>query len=290
MADASPSDGPPPPPPIGALTLPTAVQEAVRADVAPAPGRLFRVRWGKVSRFVLVVRAVEEAWVVAPVSLDPELATEEASLLGPDDTDFEVPVAVWLGLAVRVPVIVLDRSVGQLRISMSDLRRAPEGRRVRNPLDERAMEQAVLQDDLAELAAAVAPLERGLAELLDGLDLDALEQVGIPTAEAYVLLRGERPVTPREAQLLAPLAGVSTEELIAAGPALSEDVVRTVLVNEEVAPLVRRLAEREATSEAEVGGRVLRTVYTLAARETGPGEIDWVARMVQYLKAVLGDE
>lgn len=289
MTDARPGVGARPLP-IGALTLPAAVQEAVRAAAVPAPGQLFRARWGEVSRFVLLVRAIDEAWIVAPVTLDPELATDEANLLGPEDTDFEVPVAVWLGLAASIPAIALERSVGQLRISMAELRRSPEGRRVRSPLDERAMERAILQDDLADLAAAVAPQERGLAELLDGLGLDALERVGIPTAEAYVLLRGERPVTRQEAELLAPHAGVQAAELMAAGPRLSEEVVRRVLEHEEVAPLVRRLAEREARSAAEAGAPALHTAYALAARETGTGDIDLVARMVQYLKAVLGDE
>ena len=289
MTDMRPGDGAVPLP-IGALTLPSSVQEALRATTVPAPGQLVRAKWGEVARFVLLVRAIEEDWIVAPVTLDPELATDEANLLGPEETDFEVPVAVWLDLAVRVRPIVLERGVGQLRISVTEARRAPTGRRVRSPLDERAMERAVLQDDLADLAAAVAPQERGLAELLDGLDLDALGSVGIPTAEAYVLLRGERPVTPQEAALLAPLAGVAAEELMAAGPRLPDEVVHRVLTDPAVAPLVRRLAEQEELSAADAGEPAVQAAYAYAARETGRGEADLVARTVQYLKALLRDE
>lgn len=276
--------------PIGALTLPGAVTAAARAGAAPAPGQIVRARWGEVSRFVLLVRAVEEGWLVAPVTLDPELATDEAYLIGAEDTDFEVPVAVWLDIATSVPAAGLERHVGQLRISIPELLRRPTGRRVRTPLDERAMELAMLRDDLADLAAAVPPQERTLAELLGGLDLARLEEAGVPTARAFVLLRGDRPVTDEEAAMLAPLAGVTAAELVAAGPRATEEEVRRVLEDPEVAQLMRRLAERSGQPVEDVAGPVVQKQYALAARETGTSAADVVARLVQYLKALLGDE
>jgi hypothetical protein len=225
---------------------------------------------------------------VAPVSLDVELATEDAFLLDAGETDFDVPVAVWLGLKAVVPARVLAHYAGSVHLAVDALRKAPQGRPVLSPLDERAMEAAVLGDDMDELAAVPAT-DATLQELLSTVTIKQLVELQIPTPHALALSRGLRPLTPEQAAKVAPLVGTTPEVLLRANPPLPADLLRE-LAAADVQVLVSQLAARRGISENDARLMAGFGAYALAARETGPGSRDWSARIVAYVTALLGDE
>jgi hypothetical protein len=155
------------------LELPEAVRAACfAAPPALAAGQIWRACLDDVARFVLVLVvepsanpygqqtgvqsrppvAVRDAVLVAPVTLDIEMATEEAFLLNADDSDFDIPIAVWLPLRRYIPQRVMDRYAGNLHIATPAIRQAPTGSRLISVLEDRAMEFAVVADDMDELA------------------------------------------------------------------------------------------------------------------------------------------
>jgi plasmid maintenance system antidote protein VapI len=271
------------------LSVPPSVRAAwfgARPDLTP--GQLWRARWEDVSVFVVVLRTEGSSVDVAPVSLDVELATDSAVLLEPGETDFDVPVAVWLELRAAVPERVLEQYAGTVHLAVDALRKAPQGRPVLTPLDDRAMEVAVLGDDMDELAAAPAH-DATLQELLAPVGLQQLVELGVPTQLALALSRGLRPLTPELAAKIAPVAGVTPETLLRANPPLSADVVRD-LDSTEGRELVSRLASHRGVPEADARLMAGYGAYALAARETGRGDVDWTARIAAYVTAVLDDE
>lgn len=273
------------------VRLPAAVRARAASGATPpepAPGQLWRAVWKEVSRFVLVVRVEADGVFVAPVSLDPTLATDDAFLLAPGESDFEVPLAVWLGLTKPVPPRVLQRSVGQVHLTVEVIRKSPQGRPLVSVLEDRAMEVADLKDDMAELAAAAAA-DRTLAELLSAVRLEAMRSAGVPVPLALALQRGERPVSPEQAEVLAPLSGVSAAELLAANPPLPKEVVRQ-LDSKEGRVWVLRYAEARGLPQAEAREVVGYGGYALAARESRSAPTDWLARIAQYVRARLGDD
>lgn len=272
-----------------ALELPTAVRAAWTGTApTPAPGQLWRAHWEEVSRFVVVLRTAAATAEVAPISLDVELATDDAFLLAPGETDFDVPVAVWLGLRAAVPIRVLEQYAGTAHLDVDALRKAPQGRPVLTALDDRAMEVAVLGDDMDELAAAPAA-DATLQELLSAVTIRQLTEVGVPTPLALALSRGLRPITPELAAKVAPLARTSPELLLRANPALPAEVVRD-LEAPHVRDLVAQLAAQRGIPETDARLMAGYGAYALAARETGTGSVDWSARIASYVRALLGDE
>jgi hypothetical protein len=272
-----------------ALELPPAVLAAWTNAVPPvAPGQLWRAHWEEVSRFVVVLRLEGVTVEVAPVSLDVELATDDAVLLEPGETDFDVPVAIWLGLRAAVPVRVLEQHAGAVHLDVDALRKAPAGRPVLTPLDDRAMGLAVLGDDMDELAAAPTS-EASLPDLLHGVTIKQLAELRIPTPHALALLRGLRPLTPEQAADVASLTRASPEALLRANPPLPAEVLRD-LAAAGVQDLLPQLAARRGISEEDARLMAGYGAYALSARETGPGTVDWSARIVAYVRALLGDE
>lgn len=270
------------------VRLPAAVAEAWAATPPePAPGQLWRAVWNEVARFVLVVRLEGHGMFVAPVSLYPALATDDAYLLQAGESDFGVPLAVWLGLARSVPRRVLQQSVGQVHLSVEVIRKSPRGRALVSVLEDRAIEAAELEDDMAELVAAPAAV-RTLAELLSPVPLEAMRSAGIPLALGLALHRGERLISPEQAEVLAPLAGVTASELVAANPPLPVAVVAE-LDSEAGRTWVLRLAAERSLPEAEARELVGYGAYALAARESRSAPTDWLARIAQYVRARLGD-
>lgn len=274
---------------IRAAVLPDAVRSAwAGVRPTPAPAQLWRAQWDEVARFVVVLHTEGLMAEVAPVSLDVELATEDAFLLDAGETDFDVPVAVWLGLKAVVPVRVLAQYAGSVHLAVDSLRKAPQGRPMLSPLDERAMEAAVLGDDMDELALVPAT-DATLQEILSKVTIKQLVEVQIPTPHALALSRGLRPLTPEQAARVAPLAGMTPEALLRANPPLPAEVLRG-LAAADVQGLVSQLAVQKGIPEDDARLLAGYGAYALAARETGPGSVDWSTRVVAYVRALLGDE
>lgn len=277
------------PGPLGGVSVPDAVRVAWSGSrPAPEPGHLWRAVWDEVARYVVVLHVDPATAEVAPVTLDPELATDDAYLLDAGESDFDVPIAVWLGLRATVPLRVLDRSAGRVHLAVEAIRKSPQGRPVATPLDERALEGAVLRDDMDELAAA-PPSEATLPDLLASVTVEAMTAAGVAPQLALAVRRGLRPVTPEQAQTLAPLAGTTPDALLRANPPLPDDLVRA-LDDDQGRAWVARLAAHLPTDAESARLSVGYGAYTLAARETVKGSIDWAARISRYVQAIVGDE
>jgi hypothetical protein len=270
-----------------ALVVPDAVQEAWQASPQrPAAGQVRRALWGDITRFVVVLNTEGEYAEVAPLSLDPDLASDEAYRLEAGESDLGVEAAVWLGLKTTVPIRVLERSVGAVHIPVDSLRKLPAGTAIRDIFDPRADERAVLADDMDELAAAPAA-EPSLKDLLANVSGADMRAVGLAPQLVLALRRGQQAVTPEQAELLAPLAGVTAEALLTSNPALPEDLVAD-LDSAAGRRWVAALAEERQLSVDDARRNVGYGAYALAAREQR-GRTVWIDRIEHYVRSRLTD-
>jgi hypothetical protein len=270
-----------------ALVVPDAVREAWNSGNQPAAsGQVRRAVWGDVARFVVVLNTEGEYAEVAPLSLEPEVASDEAYLLEPGESDLGVQVAVWLGLKTTVPARVLERSAGAVHIPVDSLRKLPSGTPIESVFDPRADERAVLADDMDELAGAptAAP---SLKDLLAGVAGADMRAAGLAPQLVLALRRGQQPLTPEQAELLAPLAGITVRELLEANPALPADLVAD-LDSVEGRRWVAALAEERGLAESDARRNVGYGAYALAAREQR-GRTVWIDRIEHYVRSRLTD-
>jgi hypothetical protein len=268
------------------IRLPEAVETAwTSPPLVPRPGQLWRAVNDDVARFVLVLVAGDGMIDVAPVTLDVERTTDEAYIAEAGLSDLEVPVAVWLRLRRPVERLVLDRYVGNVRVAVDEIRNLPTGPPVTSVLEDRAMERAVLADDMDELSAASAA-RATLVEILAKVPLPEMQAAGFPVPLALQLRRGLRAVSEEQAERLAPLAGVSAATLLAANPPLPADLVR-YLDSDVGRSFVEQYLEARGGETRLARLAVGYGAYALAARETDRDEIDWLARIQRYVQAVL---
>lgn len=272
--------------PAMTLQVPDAVRSAWRAaPPPPAPQQIRRALASDVARFVVVLAVNGDHADVAPLSLDPALTTDEAYLLAADQSDLGCAAAVWLALRASIPVRLLERHAGMVAVPVSELRRLPQGRPLVSVLEERAEERAELADDMAELAAQ-AVAEPTLRDLLAHVSGEALRSLGLAPQLVFAIRSGEEPVTPEQAEVIAPLAGVTPDVLLRANPSLPPDLVGD-LDSEEGRRWVAALAEAEGLSEADARRQIGAAAYALAAR--GPrGSTVWIDRISHYVRTRLG--
>jgi len=273
---------------ITAVELPAAVRAAWTAPrPALAPAQLWRAHLDEIARFVVVLQTEGAVAEVAPVTLDVELATDDAYLLEAAESDFDVPVAVWLALKATVPVHVLEQYLGSVHLAVDALRKAPQGRPLASVLDDRAMEAAILGDDMEELAAAPVA-EATLQQLLSRVTIKQLVELQIPTPHALDLFRGLRALTPEQAARVAGLVGTTPQALLRANPPLPIELLHD-LDTAEIRELVSQLAEQRGLSQDDARLTAGYGAYALAARQTGAGATDWASRVAAYVRALLGE-
>lgn len=271
---------------IAAVELPAPVRAAWAAQrPAVAAGQLWRAHVHDINRFVVILQTEGALAEVAPVTVDVDLATDDAYLLEAAESDFDVPVAVWLAVKDTIPVRVLEQYVGGVHFAVDALRKAPHGRPLVSALDDRAMEVAILRDDMEELAAAAAT-EVTLQELLSRTTVKQLVDLQIPTPHALELFRGRRALTPEQAAKVAELVGTTAEVLLRANPPLPPDLLQD-LDAPELRELVSQLAEQRGLSQDEARLTAGYGAYALAARQAGAGE--WSSRLAAYLRARLSE-
>ncbi len=102
------------------------------------------------------------------------------------------------------------------------------------------------------------------------------------------LRRGERPLGPAEAARLAPVLGLTADDLIAANPAPPYALL-AVASRPQRRPEVVALARAKSISEDEAFTRAIFDAYAMAARASG--DIDsaeaWEARLDRYFQMIL---
>ncbi len=278
---------------LTAAALPPAVRRAwTDRPPTPAPGQIWRARWGTVTQLLLVLDAPSRSVRAAPVTLDVEAADDSAAVLTPAHTELGAPLAVWLADTTSLPLRVLDRYLGSALLDLRDLPAAGRGRPVLTPADERAVQRARLQDALdVFVAARWAPEGSGnLKELLGTSDVKELAQVlQVPHRTVIALRRGKAALTPDQAERLAPVVHLPVEALLAANPSLPEDLVAD-LDHPAYRAKVVTLAQRRGIDETQAWLTAGFAVAAVAHRQTEGEKPAWTDRLDRYFALVLDEQ
>lgn len=277
---------------LAASGLPRAVRRAWEGTPpAPEPGQVWRARWGTITLLLLILEATSRAVRAAPVTLDVAAVDDSAVLIPQEASELAVPLAVWLEDSTSLPLRVLDRHLGALTVTVTDLSEARRGRPVLSAADDRAVLRAQRQDALDVLATARwAPEGDGnLKNLLGPAMKDLGDLLGIPNRTVIALGRGIVALTPEQAERLAPVVGHPAERLLAANPALPEDLVADLDLPAYRAKVVR-LARRRGIDEIQAWLTTGFAVAAVAHRQTEGEAPSWTERLDRYFSLVLDEQ
>lgn len=278
---------------LTAAVLPPTVRRAwTDRPPTPAPGQIWRARWGTTTQLLLILDAPSRSVRAVPVTLDLEAADDSAALLGPDSSELGGPLVVWLGDATALPLRVLDRYLGALTFELRALSAAGHGQPVLTDADDRAVLRARLQDALDVFVAAHwAPVTNGnLKEVLAATDPKELAQLlAVPPRTAIALRRGRTFLTLDQAERLAPVVHLPVETLLAANPPLPEELIAD-LDHPAYRAKVISLAERRGIDENQARLTAGFAVAAVAHRQTDGESPGWTDRLDRYFALVLDEQ
>jgi hypothetical protein len=277
-----------------ATTAPTFTDDA-GGHPEPAANQMWRARWEKTATAVLLLAAPHaDRFQVAAITFDPDLADSNAAVVPANGTTLGIPAVIWLGVERTIPTATLDAHLGDIT-TLAPPRPAKTGELPQfqtsphRVLDDGVM-RARVQDDLDALSAATWVLETGgdPTELLQGIkNSQVAEALGLSTAEALQVKRGQRPLQPGEAAKLSALTGHPVEKLLGAANPLPATVIE--LFN---TPAVRKrvidLAKARGADELSMRREAAYGVVAAAARTTGQSpeaqRTAWRMRIDQYFE------
>ena len=276
-----------------ALTAPTFPDETAEL---PEPGvdQIWRARWEKTAIAVIIVTNPDDDHVrVAAVTFDPDLADSTAIVTPATGTTIGTPAVLWLHAAQTIPLATLDAHLGNLKTPVPKPQLAANELRHFQVTPSKRIDDGVMRanvtDDLQALATATWVPETGgdiTALLTNVKNSELAETIGISTADALQIKRGQRLLRPDEATKLAPLAGHPAEELVAAATPLPPVVIH-LFNTPTVRARITKLAQATGADETTTRRDCAYGVYAAAARATGQdpnNELDqWEQRINQYL-------
>lgn len=278
---------------LAAAALPSTVRRAwTERPPTPAPGQVWRARWGAVTQLLLILDAQSRSVRAVPVTLDVADADASAAVLPPPSSELAAPLVVWLADETSLPLRVLDRFLGSLTVDTTALRSANHGRPVLTPADERAVHRARLQDALdVFVSARWAPESNGnLKELLRATDPKQLAQLlKVPDRTIIALRRGRTFLTLEQAERLAPVVGHPVEKLVAANPPLPDELVAD-LDHPAYRAKVTALAQRRGIAETQAWLTAGFAVAAVAHRQTEGDSPSWTDRLDGYFALVLDEQ
>ena len=270
-----------------ASSLQLARRVAARETPPPQSGDVWRVRWDDLAGTVLVVGIGATGARVAPVSFDTD-ADDSAVLAPAFSSDLGFDAAIWVSDESDVPIRVFECKVGALTHPGTD--GLPRGTRNWGATDPRTRARAHLQDLVEHLQEATwAPQPTGhttLQDILAKTDIGDVAQALGSLPLAMQLRRGEGLLTAEQAELLAPIVGRAPDELLAANPALPDELVAE-MDQPRVRSLVDRVATQRGQDEREAWRSAAYSVLALAARQDTRATIAWPSRINAYFNAVL---
>ncbi|MEK2495166.1 hypothetical protein WN990_37055 [Kitasatospora purpeofusca] len=272
----------------------------------PIPGQVWRAAWQRTVLILTVLDVAETHVTAIPTSLDVRYHDDTTLLLPKDSSTLQQPLALWYGLREDLPWCVLDRQVAQVAAPLPA--QAPTtaaspppdhqawGTAIPSPAAPAAEYRAALFDKAADLAEAHwAPRGSGdLSGLLVGHGMTTrilTELLSITPDQALALRRGQTPVTPEQADILAPRLDLTTDGVLDANPALPQELVHE-LSRPVRRPQLRALASQLRLTEYQVRTGAAFGSYTLAARQdpgAGPAP-DWPARVDRYFQLCLQEK
>jgi plasmid maintenance system antidote protein VapI len=279
--------------------LPGSLMEVLAAGCVadPGAGQLWQLEWDGRGAVGLIVGVDADTVRVVPAEDDPHLGDDWALLLEEAASPIGLGFVLWTGLAVSVPMRVLNVLLGvvpePVMTGVQDAfaaRAANQagaadgiGAPISSVLDERAQLVEGIKRRFAELAAAswllaAAGEPARIGELLRAAGLQATQvadHLGLPPREVLKLVRNQRPLSPEEAVRLAELLGVAPSTL-GATLAIPTELV-TALDRPSRRTQLRALAETAGTSEATFRRAEALAILPMAARRTGAPDAgpDW---------------
>jgi hypothetical protein len=279
--------------------VPEPVRQRFESEpVDPRPGQLWRARWVDVVEIVLLVEVNSDGVLAVPMSLDDAFADPEPLIVPATLTALDTPVAAWTGLAVRLPMCVLDRHADSVAFDVTGPDWVASAlvagcRRGRSPGSRTAPVHEFrgrLADAMHDLStAAWAPQGAGtLASLIAAAPVsttDLVKRLGGQAPRVLALRRGHAAATPEEATILAPILQLTEQGVLDANPALPVDLVRLLS-----RPRRRAQVARLATQRRQTERRTWQSAaFSLqAARQTGAStEPAWDERIDRYFQAAL---
>jgi hypothetical protein len=285
----------------GVVRIPEDVRAAMAAEPGdPVSGQLWRARWDEIVEFVLLLEVGDDDVSAAPVSLDDRFADADAVILAPAQTSLATRLVVWVGLARRLPMYVLDRrlAAAHLEVANSDwVDRAVSagaalGRASVSPLDPVHEARARVVDAVETLGAATwAPAGTGeLDKLLAAASLgpqQLVDLLGVTPQTALALRRGQAAANPEQAEGLAPVLHIPAMQILEANPAPPQALVQRMSRPRRRAQ-VARLASRRGVDERSAWLSATYSVGALAARQTASqAEPAWDQRIDQFFQITL---
>ncbi len=261
-------------------------QMSATSDV-PAAGQLWRAAWADVSTLVIVV-SIEGAWaLVAPVTVDIGYADRFTGILRSNASPLPVPVAVFAGLTLPVPLVTLDSGIGSIDAeTLADIRALGSANLHGQPasvgietgssdvdaVDIRREFRVELSNSLAQLAMADLSVlaessDFDLARELRACNLglsDVKRILSVDLAAARQIATGTQQLTLEQAEQLSPALHCTAAELINIGLALDPDLI-AVLQDPYEFGVVRLIARRDDLSEIAAARSI---PAAIAARST----------------------
>ena len=270
------------------------IQRMAAEQDDPVSREIWRVRWGSTVQLVVILDVSTESVVASPLSYDVALGDNHAVQVSPLNQTLGYEVIAWTSLERQLPIFVLDVVLGKVDDDglLAIRSQVGSGASITNALDERCQVHDAIEERMEVLAQArwlPASIQvRNLASVMRErlvVPSDISKALGIEPGTATAIVRGERGVTPEQAGRLAPLLGVTEDDLLA--PA----AINPQLVHELDRPVFRqRLWEKGrqegATDEATWKYHVASTQLALAARTTDRAtERDrWRGLIEEYLR------
>ena len=260
----------------------------------PAQGEIWRVRWGSTVQSVVVIDVSADSVVGSPLSYDVALGDNHAVQVSPLNQTLGYEVVAWTSLQRQLPMFVLDVVLGQVDDDalLAIRRQVGDGASITSVLDERCQVHDAIEQRMETLAQArwlpSSIQVRNLGSLMRERRIgpsDISEALGIEPGTATALARGERSVTPEQAGRLAPLLGVTEDDLlapVAMDPQLVHELDRPVFRHR----LWEKGRQEGATDEATWKYHIASTQLALAARTTNRAtERDrWSGLIEEYLR------
>lgn len=286
---------------------------AQQRGAVPRAGELWRLEWDGWVCLALVLDDAEEGLdtevLVAPVTTEVEAADQYALVTDEARSPIGIPLAVWVALRTTVPAFTLDRALGQSDLAkyaeemhgyfLEDRRYEPEpdglsaGLAIVSRADERWSERERAATVVSYLSEARDRLddaaERGtLGDLITARGkgaADVAQALNIGAHETFELVSGNVAPAAEQASVLAQLLEVSAEEVADYTPAADPDL-RKAWAMPEVRDQVELLSVQTGRSVQEIRDAGSKSVYAMAARETGTeaaGITAWKGRIIAWL-------
>lgn len=271
------------------------IPESLRtAWTGPAPelaaGQIWRGRWGDTVQLVVIV-GIDSGVTALPLSFDVGYTEPGSALIPTEANPFKVPLVAWRSLRRDLPSVVLDRFAGDMAVEATTVlsQEPPGGDETQLPLHVRHY-RALIEDTMDELASADWH-PRGSGELGTRLKSAGLRPqdvgaaLGTTSQRALAILRGQAPLTGREAEMMATVLHVTAQSLLTTNPVPPSDLISQLDGPNHHHQVLAWAASHGSDVPTAYRDVAYRT-WALAARQTGKSAVDWDARLDTFFAAV----